>query len=627
MNSTATVAATTPAKPYSPVVEPAVRPDLVFADCRAALEIAWADCLPRDVPVKTISPTIWLDADIPCAPLSPFLTPRGIRELDQALHAAADEIWHNMKAGVANESDSDAVAIVAARALVGNFQNHLFAAALFEESDFSANSALVTVLHSEPMLRERFRSGVERFLGETHIVARFDVPAGRIGTAIEPAPPSPPWFVRLRHGRFNTVQYRLALALGRRLPVKANGSILILNDNELVRDTAVRLARQGFSLRRLTLPRSDGHVGEGDKDTAAFAGRAITKHFEDRLAPTALPQLAREASRSVQAAVARYRAAIPAIDATLDRMAGYRPKALLTNIVLTPEAVALHSLLRKRNIPLVTFQHGVTPEICERNQHNTLVFENLAADLAITFNEPFAELCRCNPYGGGKAVAAGLPGEYRRLSRRSARLRGRPTLWYVSTALYHGNMGRVHRGIADPDIVERELALVEQVLAKIPQNVVIKPYPALRYLDSDPVLDRAREVANIEIYDARLDFRYVAGRPDLLLTSGATSTLSWCLASDRPTVFINRPDSMPLRREIEGPVGDAIFLFDGSATNLHERLRIFLSRPLDEIRADWQSRAAARHTLMTTYFSTDHPDPAGRAARAVIDAIDGQTPR
>ena len=621
------MAATVPAKPGSPMIEPAVRPDLVFADCRAALEIAWADGLPRDTLLKSVAPKIWLDGDISCAAIGPFLTPGGIRALDDALWAAADEIWNNMKDAAANDVDSDAVAIVAVRGLMGDFQNHLLIAAQFEELDFSRISALVTVRHRDPNLQRRFGSSVERFLGESDVVARYDVPAERVSTVIVPAPPPPPLVVRLRHARFNTVLYRLAFALGRRLPTKTKGSILILNDNELVRETAVRLARHGFTLRRFALPRGEAQAGARHEDAATIANRAITKHFEGHLAPTALRQLAREAGRSVQTALARYQAAIPLIDAALEQVVSSRPKAILSNMNLSPEAVALHGLLRKRGIPLVNFQHGVTPEISDANPHKALIFENMAADLAITFNEAFAELCRGNSYGGGKAVAAGLPGEYRRLSRRSARRRARLTLWYVSTALYQGNEGRVHRGIADPDIVARELALVEEVLAKIPQHVVMKPYPAIRYLDSDPILDRARQAPNIKVYEDRLDFRYVAARADILLTSGATSTLSWCLASDLPTVFINRPDSIPLRPDLESAVGDAIFLFDGSAPDLHDRLRLFLSRPFDEIRAEWQARASARHALMIKNFSTDHPDPAGCAARAVIDAIDGQMPR
>ena len=47
---------------------PPARPRVVYADCRAALQLAWYQGLPRDVPVRTVAPSILADESIDAQP-------------------------------------------------------------------------------------------------------------------------------------------------------------------------------------------------------------------------------------------------------------------------------------------------------------------------------------------------------------------------------------------------------------------------------------------------------------------------------------------------------------------------------------------------------------------------------
>ena len=597
----------------------AAPPVQVFADCRAALETAWDRGLARDVPVRTMAPAIWCDESIACRPVGPRLSADGIRALEVGLHEATDDIWHGVRDALSGDETANDTALVAARALVGHFQGQIFSAASLEENDFANPSAIVAVRHADTVLRGNFYLGVAPFLVGTGEVTNFEVPAASVTHLFDPEPPAPSLLVKLRNGRVNTLRYRFALRRGqRRTAPTAEGTILILRDNELLRDTAVRLAARGFALRRFSLPIVDPAKDESSELIAEVARQAVNTRFAERLCPTVVRRLAGEAGRYAAADVARYRAAAEPTERALDALAKHRCRAALSNMLTRPETVALHRALRRRNIPLVTFQHGVTAEIGERDRGYDLVYENLGSDLAVTFNEPMAALCRNNVYGGGDAVAAGLPGEYRRLARRQRRPTSEPVLWYLSTSLHQGNAGRLHRGINDVDMALQERALVRNVFARVPRKIVIKPYPVVRYLDPDPVLSEARALPNVEVYEDRLDFRYVARRAGLLLTRGATSTLSWCLASERPLLFINSSRTMPLRPGLVAPVGEAIFLFDGDAADFYDRLREFLLRPFDEIARDWEDRAAARRALVRGVFSTPDLDPAARAADAIV---------
>ena len=182
-------------------------------------------------------------------------------------------------------------------------------------------------------------------------------------------------------------------------------------------------------------------------------------------------------------------------------------------------------------------------------------------------------------------------------------------------------MGRLHRGLSDVDLYEQESRLISDVFATLPHPVTYKPYPAIRYLDPDPITAQIAATPNITVYSGRLDLRYVASRARIMITSGATSTVSWCLMSGKPTVYIHSDEFMPLNDEALPLFQDGMFVFDQKASDFHEQLHAFLSRPMVEIEKEWDARAAARQSLIETYIAAPIRDAGAAAADAVIAAI------
>ncbi len=164
------------------------------------------------------------------------------------------------------------------------------------------------------------------------------------------------------------------------------------------------------------------------------------------------------------------------------------------------------------------------------------------------------------------------------------------------------------------------MGLIDTVLGDLPHPVVFKPYPAVRYTDGDPVAERAAHTPGIRLHDGRGDFRFLAARCGVIVTARATSTLSWCLMSSRPVVFIDIPTQMPLRPEVRALAEQALFLFDAADPAMATDLRAFLSRPIAEIEADWRKRAPARAVLIDAYFDTDS-GPAGQVAATAVETL------
>ena len=604
---------------------PPVRPAVVYADCRAALEIAWQNGLSRDVPVRSVAPAVLADTAIGAEPAVDHLSPGNISLFTEALVATVHDVWQALRGSalMTDVEDAEQIALVAIRTVLTDLQNEIFVAALLREEDFSAETIAVTARHEAADMRRRFYFGAARMLAEAGQALIIEVPADKLPVIDEPAPPKPPLWARLSHLGMDTAIYRLGIVLYRYVPFAApRGGVFILRENELVKETAARLLKRGYGLYALApIGGKEADVGPLAQVVDDAIETAIGKNFRDLLAPTALGLVARHVAQAAVVNLGRYRSSLPRWRSIMEQRRGLRPSAVLTNMLLTPETLGLSRVLRERGVPFIVFQHGVTAEINSDIEHRSFSFDNVGFDLAITFNEEMVRLCADSSFGGAPAVAVGLPKDYQRVARRRGRT---DTVWYVSTSLYQSNMGRLHRGLADADIYTQECALIDEVLARLPHNVVFKPYPAHRYLDSDPLLEHAARQANIFVHEDRLDLRYLAREARILLTCGASSTVSRCLMSGRPTVFINSPDNNPLRDAVREEFAAGIFVFDGGAPAFHDTLRAFLSQPFEAIERAWEARAEARQRLITNYFSAPYADPAGRAADAVVAKIGEQ---
>ena len=119
---------------------------------------------------------------------------------------------------------------------------------------------------------------------------------------------------------------------------------------------------------------------------------------------------------------------------------------------------------------------------------------------------------------------------------------------YVSTVLLSGGRPNILAGESDSQMVKWEKNLVNTVFSKLKSKVDFKPYPSVRYQDPDLVLSDVRKIKNINIVGTHMDLRYIISNYKIIITSGATSTLSWCVNTNVPIIFINRKGPLSLSK-------------------------------------------------------------------------------
>lgn len=415
--------------------------------------------------------------------------------------------------------------------------------------------------------------------------------------------------------------YRLLLAIGSRWPRwLARGSAYVLSENELQREAAVSLGLRGFRLLPLPKVEAKPSLPDATAQTIADVVRSVALR---RYRAFACPSAA-EAVCDVLLRAALQDAAVESAAFAAWREAGekvFRPGDFV--LAGFPKGAMSRGLWRaceSKGVTFCSFQHGVTREIASANRAMRVGHEGNSSHLFFAFNRRAVEVAQTNPFSRGRAIAVGLPDEYSRTGSFRRRRRDAPPVFYVSTNLYFANGNLPQGDLSDTGRAELEIAVIDRMLARLPYRVLYKTYPDQRYLDVDPVVERAQQAPNIELFEAPLNLRYLLPDCRVIVTSRATSTTSWCLLSGKPMVFIDWPQQSPLLPDARAALADAIFLFDGARPDVLEEAAEFLSQPLERIEALYAEKAAARKAAIEEFFSTGGRGAGRRAARAILSA-------
>ena len=150
--------------------------------------------------------------------------------------------------------------------------------------------------------------------------------------------------------------------------------------------------------------------------------------------------------------------------------------------------------------------------------------------------------------------------------------------------------------------------IVEQVLGKINKRICYKPYPAIRQLDKDPVISAVRSQPNMSVVGTHEDLRYLLKQYDMFITTRATSTVSWIIATERPLIFIDHFCHARLSKEAKDAFYQAFFLFDQSEACFEDELRKFLQQPREKIHAIWAEKKLERQQVIQHFFSGPQVD-------------------
>lgn len=581
-----------------------------FCDSLEVLEQAWAAGLPRSARIRTSSPALAMAG---FAPLESDPARIGAywddgKALTIALFEAAKGI------GLPQER-----ALMTARA--GLRAHRIFAKALFLTEDDFHQPRLALMADTgnsdgNALLNPAWHSILSA--NPDFTVASF--PAGRGKSAALPPPPSLSYRLRLFNlaGLGTKVLERFWTRFDCR---KGRPRVLIARENELLVEAAFAIGRSGALLRTLGKPPKVEAEPMAIDQLIAATHPAIEAFGARWYCPSAGPGFAAAFREGVQQVASEYGMALPGYRKLLAAEKSRGPSVIVTNFPGTPAMTAMVSAAREAAIPVVAFQHGVTREICANHGTTSVNYENGVADLFLCYNQAAVDVSDGSPFRFGRSVAVGMPAIFNRLGLFSRQNRQHPIL-YVNTAVPAGNVNMLSGGVSDIDRTRREIALIDNVLGRLPHGVLYKTYPARdRYTDPDPIPMAARVHANMGVFDRPVDLRYMIGEHRLIITARASSTTSWCMMANRPLIFLDIPDHAPFRPEVREAFAEGNFLFPWEGTTEPEGLVDFLSRPIEEIEKEWKAKAPARQRFRERYLSMAQGRAGVRAAAIIRELV------
>ncbi|WP_120495680.1 hypothetical protein [Kiloniella sp. EL199] len=415
---------------------------------------------------------------------------------------------------------------------------------------------------------------------------------------------------KLRLMGWRHVLWRLGCKLWSKLPHSlSRGTVYYFRENELLRDVASEFILKGYSASKInTKPLKT--LSENTKriaDTAIQTSQDILlNHIKKINTESSHHYLFNELRKLFQQEIETYRINLEYLSIDKNFPIKTQKDVVLTNYPWAGFCAALARVCDAKRVPFVGFQHGVTREIISSHQ-NKINYENVSAPYAAFITQQGKAISDHCVYRQHKSrehtVALGAVSDFINYTKRSTWKTKSNRIIYPASLNQPGYFfnGGVYQN--DYKNYQSELKLVNEVFSAIPHSVDYKPYPTKRYPDESPLIRKVMETKNMTLLTSEHDFRFIAQQYGLIITCGASSTLSWCLMSGIPTLYIDSPyEGYRLSEDLKAFFKNQNLYFDLRNPDCYEDLAVQLKKPLTDFSSVWKRDTKRRETMLKQLF-------------------------
>jgi hypothetical protein len=591
----------------------------VFCDSIQALDWAYSKGLPKTAIIKSSSPAMLWSKDHNIYNVEKRWTEERLGEFQNSIQKFSETIFDvalNTR-GIERE-----FALTVSRSAV-TFQRVIYKAACLEEGDFIEPRLFIKVSGEGGPAGNNMNSPWERLLFSNSYC-----------TTVEYILQKDEWrtldtigvsrWKRYRIAGIETLVYRSLVRVLKKIPTRLfKKEVFVFNENELILDIAATLMLKGVKISEINLDAMDKKVTPNMNQSHIDLYRSIVPIMQERIEQWVVKS-------SIEPTLLLFREYIKKQVYIFEQMTkqwekiipkNYNTKkVVLMNAPSTIKAQALSYVCRKKSIPSIAVQHGVTVEISKLHGELSSGFDNSNSDAVLCYNSKFKDVMSKSYFAKSKIHIVGISSRHLRVNSASRRFNNSVPIVYISTTHYRGNIGSFVSSKTDYANAKVVGKIVSKVLGELPYKVCYKTYPEdnRRYADIDPVIKDVEMENNIELFSKKVDMRYLLSEYRVIVTTIATSTLSWAVMSGKPVVFINQSGNGPLTKDAYKKLSEGIFVFNDSDKNFHGKLRDFLSQPIKDIERLWKDKASARREMIKIYFSDNNGGAGTKAAKIIL---------
>ena len=500
-----------------------------------------------------------------------------------------------------------------------HFQSLLYKAACLDESDFNESRLFIYVDGKTGPAGNMMNSPWDQLLMANKLFSMVNYKLKNDEWKMLTTQGISYW-QRFKVAGIETVVYRLAVKLMRKLPNWIfTKEILIPNENELNIEIASSLALHGVRITEIQVePLSSVENILSDVNTESLykvASPIMRERVEEWVSVSAIDVVMDLFKSDLEKQLNQFKILVGGwenVIATSNRI----KRAILINSPGNIKGQALAYVCRKKDITLISSQHGVTIEISRAHSMLHVGFDNSVADIMLSYNTKIVDIEKNIYFDKSRHYTVGMPLRLIRMKNKKAMDKSIPPIVYVSSNEY---MGFSVSQTTDYANAKAEQNIVTEVLGRLPYKIRYKTYPEenRRYADIDPIISDIKATNNVELFDKKVDMRFLLKEHRVIVTSSATSTLGWCMMTEKPVVFINWKNKMPLTIEAKNSLSNAAFVFNENDDDFHNNLCKFLSKTIEEIEYLWNKKKSARKEFINK-FITSYQNGAGKRASELI---------
>ncbi len=410
-------------------------------------------------------------------------------------------------------------------------------------------------------------------------------------------------FERLRLGGFEAILWKIAQQKWVPETFFKSNKIGVVGQTEFARDAVVNCFLNGYKPRFIQKPKINASLMDPEKKQAEAILEICEPIFLDRLSLITNRFLRTRAKQLLIERLARelgqFANFLEAWRKKLDAFPDLQ--CIVSGYGKGPVAMALAEACRERGIKIAAFQHGISREILKNVDERRVFFETSFCDVFFTKNPVAARVTQCHSVKQSVTIVAkNWPSPFKRVVTKPAKV-NKPVL-FVSTNLYAGHKPNGVPPMDDSQLCDLEMGLITRIFGQLNFDIHYKPYPAIRHLDPDPVLKAVNEQENMSVVGTHQELRYLLRKYRLFITTKATSTVSWIVATGTPLLFIDHYCHARLSEDAKDAFSESFFLFDQRDVDFELRLKTFLKRPFDEILEEWDSKLLQRLQTIEQFF-------------------------
>ena len=590
---------------------------VVFCDSLQALEWAYNNGLPRSAVIKSSAPAVLLSNKKNIYNIESRWTSTELNKFQNSIPGMSKELF-NVALGVTGIERELALSV---SNFAYHFQKIIYKSSCLEEGDFNNPRLFIYTKGECGPAGNIMNSPWDKLIKPNALFSTVQYTLKNDKWSLLTTQGVSYW-QRFKVAGYETIFYRLIIKIMKFLPDWMFAREVIMpNENELNIEIAYSLifSRVKITEAKLeTLPDSKNLYS--DKNTVDLY-KAIfpimCKRIEEWVTPSAVEVTKMLFKSHFEKHIEKFNLLVDAWDRSIVSKDNIK-QAVLVNAPGNIKGHSLSFICRKKDILLMSSQHGVTIEISKAHNILDIIFDNSVADVMFSYNSKIVDIEKKIYFNNARHHIVGMPMRLIRMKSAQTINRSTPSFVYISTNLYH--MGFTEKAITDYEKAIFEKDIIIKVLSEIPHKVRYKTYPEdnRRYADEDPVLKNIRIADNIELFSNKIDMRYLISEHSVLITTGATSTLGWPIMSGKPVIFINQRSNLPLTEDAYESMSKGLFVFDYNKFDFHKKLRDFLSQPIDEIERLWQEKKKYRIDMMKNYFSTYESGAGKRAAKIIL---------